>query len=26
MDKIFGTDFEGIKRINLVDFLLTDDI
>ena len=26
MDKIFGTDFEGIKRINLVDFLMTDDI
>ena len=26
MDKIFGTDFEGIQRINLVDFLLTDDI
>jgi len=26
MDKIFGTDFEGIKRNNLVDFLLTDNI
>ncbi len=26
MDKIFGTDFEGIQRINLIDFLLTDDI
>ncbi len=22
MDKIFGNDFEGIQRINLIDFLL----
>lgn len=26
MDKIFGTDVEGIQRINLIDFLLTADI
>ena len=26
MDTIFGSDFEGIQRINLVDFLLTPDI
>ncbi len=26
MDNIFGSDFEGIQRINLIDFLLSDDI
>jgi len=26
MDTIFGSDFEGIQRINLVDFLLNSDI
>ena len=26
MDTIFGSDFEGIQRINLVDFLLNPDI
>jgi len=26
MDKIFGTDFEGIQRLNLTDFLLSEDI
>jgi len=26
MDKIFGTDFEGIQRLNLIDFLLSQDI
>lgn len=26
MDKIFGADMEGIRRINLVDFLLTDEL
>ena len=26
MDTIFGSDFEGIRRINLVDFLLNTDI
>ena len=25
MDRIFGDDFEGIKRINLIDFLLGDE-
>ena len=25
MDRAFGDDFEGIRRINLVDFLLSDD-
>ena len=26
MDTIFGNDFEGIQRIHLVDFLLSDDV
>ncbi|MFH1580509.1 MAG: ATP-binding protein [Pseudomonadota bacterium] len=26
MDKIFGADFEGIQRLNLIDFLLSQDI
>jgi len=26
MHTIFGSDFEGIQRINLVDFLLNPDI
>ena len=24
MDTVFGSDFEGIKRVNLIDFLLGD--
>lgn len=26
MDKAFGTDIEGIRRLNLIDFLLGRDI
>lgn len=26
MDNIFGSDFEGIKRVNLIDFLLDKDM
>ena len=26
MDTVFGSDSEGIQRVNLIDFLLSDDI
>ena len=25
MDEVFGNDYDGIKRVNIVDFLLSDD-